>query len=754
MKNDLLTMANPARWLPFLLPSAQAQSTDCFSQFWLRSLWWMIQLRKWNAAFEHIHIVEAQWPFEASRALIFILAIANESDIKMDVNEVTVGGEKLHLDAIIHSWKRVLIGCRDQLFLDYDHPRSWGLVATLQCFSERFVSVLPSVQSWENLEKELGWDSRNHGTPLVHLCPYQKSPKTQSEWVAMDNQSSIPIWKILDIRAHCGDMSAARLLAEGYEAQHGGMFGHPPVRTRLYWLSRIPFDGRRIPLFQRLLIDYWEGDDADQSVVIDVCEQVGVDTILGWMEGWVNPLFIAQNGERGHTLARLSMDVSTHFQRQTLLLKWMNVLWSWINDSPVDGRFVRWKGRRVPLRLELDVFLEIIFKILSFGIHQLQGVVFSRLVFQTPSPSESEYSYAWWIRIWRMAKEALLVHRDDMIIQQWYQDSPKIDLDVERAILQDEQLLSLLWQKDSLGQRRSELLRLAGLVTEMPYWAVVEATRLVQQEQYWPKWLSPYASETTTLVALMCSGDDIQDRLWWWRVHYHHHLNPQPIFSQCVEALSTEFYLWSTQFVSELNPNKTPRLDGGDLLAFIHQIQKNHPNQWMQASKMRATFRTVWRDRWFKLSEDHIVRFLMVLRLDSPQEKYIELDQITEFWSELTPSVQRLLLDDWKHLEPVESLKGLMEHPLVGQWALVKLLENEDPMAIEYLELHLKAGRFEVLRTALLHDIPIQQIIDWLSVWTRDNPEDAPIMIRRCISEGLGKLRTDSIWQQWIRHFL
>ena len=67
--------------------------------------------------------------------------------------------------------------------------------------------------------------------------------------------------------------------------------------------------------------------------------------------------------------------------------------------------------------------------------------------------------------------------------------------EVERAILDNPDLLDTTWRLDSDGARRSEILRLAGLIRPVPTWAIALANRSVSETGYWYTWLSPHAKK-------------------------------------------------------------------------------------------------------------------------------------------------------------------------------------------------------------------------------------------------------------------
>ena len=74
-----------------------------------------------------------------------------------------------------------------------------------------------------------------------------------------------------------------------------------------------------------MLVDYWQQPQPQIEFVLDIGRAIGFDTVLSWMQGWVNPLFLAQQ-DSGLILGRVSFQFAEHFNRIDLIGTWTRML--------------------------------------------------------------------------------------------------------------------------------------------------------------------------------------------------------------------------------------------------------------------------------------------------------------------------------------------------------------------------------------------------------------------------------------------
>ena len=149
--------------------------------------------------------------------------------------------------------------------------------------------------------------SKVNAQPLVYWAPYQIELHTLTQWERLQSQVAFPLWKVLEAYADNGSAESAKLLAQG-EDSGSEIWEHVPVTVRLSWLSKVPPTKKTLYIFQSMLVDYWRQSEPRIGFVLDIGESIGFDTVLSWMQGWVNPLFLAQQ-ESGLILGRVAFQL-------------------------------------------------------------------------------------------------------------------------------------------------------------------------------------------------------------------------------------------------------------------------------------------------------------------------------------------------------------------------------------------------------------------------------------------------------------
>ena len=291
-----------------------------------------------------------------------------------------------------------------------------------------------------------------------------------------------------------------------------------PLEVRLHWLARIPNQTNHLILFQQVMVEYWSGPDPSLPLVLQVAEDIGFDTVLNWMGGWMNPLYWLQNPEEAQTLSRLAIAFAQHFQQFDLLEQWLCNLWDWLHGTSVESGLPLERatcscsiGQRDLEDLMADVLCAGVCQCLSSAL----ALTMAKYVHKVPAGDRLS-------PVCRHIKELLLQKLNPELCLDWIHSAPRVDLDIERMALQYPELLSTLWRLDGQQHRRTDILRLAALLPSIPMWAVREAEKIVYRTGVWPNWLSPFSSEVGYLIPHMMQGERLIDRSWWARVYFKH----------------------------------------------------------------------------------------------------------------------------------------------------------------------------------------------------------------------------------------
>ena len=473
---------------------------DPYHSIWWSALWWAMQARDWStiqSVFEHLD----EW--EAASVLCFLIH-QSEAEVSVSQSALSIGTLEWSKEVIDKYWSIVLLKQYSGFFEPMTLFGQSGLRTRLHTLSKILSSLLDQCD-WNDLIEGYKWSfARVHPEPLVYWSPYQLSISTMQDWQNGQDQTGYPLWTVLESRAKDGDLLSASLLAQGEDLGRDVWY-QVPVVVRLFWLSKVPPSPKTLYLFQTMMVDYWQHSSPDIQFVLDIGAAIGFDTVLSWMQGWVNPLFLAQQ-EAGVILGRVAFQFAEYFHRQDLIGAWTRMLWNWLRDgSSLQEGFVHWNSRRVPIRGEVANLVAGVSELLWLGLelHDQSGFMNQAYVDCVGNLDEQCLLHNEILSILRDWKRQQLAQGASFFLERWIEQGPKVDLEVERAVLDSPELLDIVWRLDVDGCRRSEIVRLAGLVRPIPTWAIALAHQWILETGYWPIWLSAHAKEASSLLSLM-----------------------------------------------------------------------------------------------------------------------------------------------------------------------------------------------------------------------------------------------------------
>ena len=157
-----------------------------------------------------------------------------------------------------------------------------------------------------------------------------------------------------------------------------------------------------------------------------------------------------------------------------------------------------------------------------------------------------------------------------IFIHYWLRTTPKVDLEVERAILDSPTLLDKVWRMDTEGVRRSEITRLAGLIRPIPSWAIALANRSLTEDRVLAMAVSACERKAMGLLPIMIEKSKGVHRLWWLKVYSQHAEVSVDVWNALhVWLQSSSWHTEQIQTVHFLGPNQTPKMTFGDVLSWI-----------------------------------------------------------------------------------------------------------------------------------------------------------------------------------------
>lgn len=731
-------------------------SVDPYYTVWWSALWWAVRAGDWEA----IHsVISGLEPWEASSALCFVLSEVEEKYLTIGIDGVHVGSVVWQNKDVEEALSSVLLKQYSGFFELMTLSDSSPLLNRIHRLSERFFDCLPLWSDWNDLVQRMGWRfSAVQSQSLVYWAPYQISIGTMHRWEALQSQVSIPLWKVLEVHAQKGSLQSARLLAQGEDLGRD-IWAVVPVRVRLAWLSKVPASRKTLYLFQTMLVDYWQQTDPQIEFVLDIGQAIGFDTVLSWMQGWVNPLFLAQQ-ESGLILGRVSFQFAEHFKRMDLIGTWTRMLWNWLRDKDsVQDGFIHWNSRRVPIaEAKIESLVNSVSELLELGLvlkpqHELLNNAALELDSQwmkTCAPVQ----YLALSKILLRWKRHQLVNGDEFFLRHWLHQTPLVDLEVERAILDNPELLDKTWRLDTDGARRSEIIRLAGLIRPVPSWAIALANRGVVETGYWPTWLSPHAKEAVGLLPLMIEQAQEVHRLWWLKVYSQHGEVSVDVWKTLQTWLQSPS--WRTeqiQTVHFLGPNQTPRMTFGDVLSWILTLHQKVPDQ-IQSNPARAVIhllKDIYTTSLHSLSVSDFFALMAILSRNNFHRTLWSIDILTEHWSFMGDDLQATYRANW-----LANNHQIIDctHPIVGDWVLEYAILHENPIADAFLIGRMQDGKLDGLSTLLHAEHFESKLMSLLEIFLDSNPEHRQQVHAWVLERPLLLQHRDVNWQRWLRKTL
>lgn len=752
IQDERIYLQNPWSWLPILdVQKIKHAKRLCTSVCWYPLLSWSTLDHRMASLQFLLGAIPSSWSMDRSAAIIWSCATIEAARVHCTKTHASVDSMMFSQKALQNAWEQFLEHCQSGLVWGVGLSRvldsQFTLTRLCTVFSERYCDVLGSFNASEKSEQ--GGLFRQ---TLEQYAPYQVPPTNEREWVARHARSPVPVWKILHRRAQCGDTSAALLLAttifEGREIEC-----QAPIDIRLAWIAKIPNSSNRFVLFRQLILEYWSSENPSLPLVLQIAEDIGFDTVLDWMGGWINPLFLVQSTSDAKTLARLAIDFAVHFQHQALLEAWLMDVWDWIRvKNSIEAGFAVWKGRRVLIHGDVESIYSEIASILSYG---LQYALDSDLALVMAKATRALSAGDPLLKPCRTAKEHLLQQSHPDLCSVWLNSAPEVDLDVERISLQVPALLNTLWRMDARGQRRGDVLRLAALLQTIPMWAVREAEKVVRRSGHWPMWVSPFSKEVAHLLPHLMTSPQLIHRLWWARAYLNHSADLSLIWSMLHEAFQEDIFSWRIQTVHFLTFNQTPQMDLDDFLRWISTIQRQHSGPWnsQDGHKLVRLLQAFWQRHLTNFTEPQLFMILSILSKERPMTQLLTLSSIERLWGGLSDSGQRVILDNWLPHQTLADLIQLIDHPLVGETVLQNLSVERHPIVTEHILAQIGSGQVHALDAAFRYHIATPDIIS--AVETALSQSNATAAITRWIMENSARwLNRDVAWQVWVRQLL
>ena len=751
--DDRLTFASPINACCMASFVLQSPSVDPYHVVWWSALWWSIQAHEWRS----IYSVITQLDFwESSSALCFIWSEVEEERLTIGKNGIDVGPIMWKREEVEGAMAAVLLKQYSGFFELMTLFGGSSLLNRLHKLSERLFDCLPLWSDWNDIIRLVDWRfAKDKPQPLVYWAPYQVSISTVERWELLQHQASIPLWKVLQLQARKGSLESAKLLAQGEDLGRD-LWTAVPVQVRLSWLSKVPASRKTLYLFQTMLVDYWQQPNPQIEFVLDIGQTIDFDTVLSWMQGWVNPLFLAQN-DSGLILGRVSFQFAEHFNRTDLIVTWTRMLWNWLRDKDsIDVGFIRWNSRRVPIaEHKIEVLIDAVSELLELGLTlcpQPNLLNAATLEFDSQQlhdcPSVQYMALSKVLLRW---KREQLYKGNEFFLQHWLHQTPHVDLEVERAMLENPHLLDTAWRLDTEGARRSEIVRLAGLIRPVPTWAIALANRSVIETRYWPTWLSPHAKGAVGLLPMMIDHAEGVHRLWWLKVYSQHGEVSVDLWKTIQKWLQS--HSWRTeqlQTVHFLGPNQTPKMTFGDVLSWILTLYQRVPVQ-VQSNPARAVMhrlKHIYADFLSTLSVAEFFALMAILSRNNFHQTLWSLDILTEHWANMSEDLKKIYRRSWLDNNPKITD---YTHPIIGGWVLEYAIVHNHLSADEFLIGRMQDGNLDGLSALLYAPKFESKLMSLLDLFLQSNPEKLPEVKAWILERPILLQHREPTWQRWIR---
>jgi len=769
LDDGIVYLKYPKRWVFLGLQSSEISFhvSNLHNSLWWSTIWWSIQQNQWGVLSRCI----ASFPlWERSIVLFYIWTEPTFSDLSVSQDGLVVSGIHWKKNLVQDVWDHVLLTVYSGLNIPSAGIAGDQIVVRLHLFSKLCMPCLDTVYSWDGILKRISWPFPKRtlaGYPLVYWAPYQCPPQSIVDWERLQFQSAVPLWRVLEQYALMGHTSSALLLAQG-EGQFSSIWEQVPVEVRLSWLAKTPSTSTTLYLFQHMLIEYWQVGEPDLSFVLEIAQRIGFDTVVNWMQGWLNPLFLAQHTE-GQILGDVAFKFAEHFKRIDLIEQWTRMLWNWIRSSDaIQHGFVQWNSRRVPIaEAETSLLFERAYELLMIGNALSQQVDIMRDAVQDSKMiKQGEYLVEIQKQVLNRIivdwKRILLCDSDTILLQRWIDTAPKTDLDVDRAVLDKPLVLTHLWRLDKEGLRRSEILQLSGLIRPIPHWAIAYAQRHIVQTAYWPTWLSPYTSDVSSLISYMLENSEGGDRLWWLKIYTSH----MGVTLDVWESLTDWFDagLWkedAVRTVHFLGPNQTPKVNLGDVLSWLRSMQKAYPQEMETntASRFFQILRDLWQCHLSDFSMAQVVALRSILLQQGFSTTLWSLKVLDEHWYKLTTEVQQVVRRSWLSSPRDDFSLAELRHSIAGAWSLQHLVMTDFDVAKNLLKQRLAEGSLEGLSAICLHTEFSSHLIELLEYFLQSSSLSHSVEGYSLVMDWLWDneflLRhKQHLWQVWLTEWL
>ena len=727
----------------------RSEYIDPYHSIWWAALWWAVQAHDWPTIQS---VLERLDEWETASALCFLI---HESQDLVSVSKagLSIGTLFWSAEVIDKAWTFILLRRYSGFFEPMASFGRSGLLTRLHTLS-KLLSPLVAQCDWRHLIDQTRWSfTQAHPQPLGYWSPYQVSIYSMEDWQNKQHQTGYPLWKVLEYRAHNGDLHSASLLAQGADLGWD-VWLQVPVEVRLFWLSKVPASPKTLYLFQTMLVDYWQQPDPDVQFVLDIGSTIGFDTVLSWMQGWVNPLFLAQQ-ESGLILGRVSFQFAEYFRRQDLIDVWTRMLWNWLRDgASLQEGFVHWNSRRVPIRGSLESLVSSVSDLLWLGLELCDQSVFMNQAYvdcidnlDEQSPLQKKLGHI--LRDWKRQE---LSRGGSFFLERWIEQAPSVDLEVERAVLDSPDLLDRLWRLDVDGQRRSEIVRLAGLARPIPTWAIALAHQRIVETGYWPIWLSPHVKEASSLLSLMIETSQGGHRLWWLKI-YSTHVGVSPAIlrslSQWLE--NPECLSERLQTVHFLGPNQTPKMTFGDVLTWILSLYHTSPRKFQSnpAQELLNVLKRIYEAHVSDFSTSELFALIALFSRVGFQSTLWSLEVLSNHWERMGADLKQLYRQHWLNGNPMFTN---CDHPIVGEWVLERLLMEGAPLADEYLRTKVYAGDLAVLHLLLQTEHWSTKLMSLLQGFMENHKA---VLVKDWVLKQPKLLQhPDPGWQRWLRQIV
>lgn len=609
----------------------------------------------------------------------------------------------------------------------------------LQQFSQRYLSVLPKIQSWQDIWRigipkiTIYPDFSNMNYPHIRniwsVAPYQMVPTTMIEWEEWQRASSTELWKVLHAHASVGCIRSARLVSEGEGKDHA-LWQQIPIAIRLHWMGTISVQSATVHAFQTMVLEHWNSDS--NSLFLSTAENIGFTTVLNWMRTWIGPLFILQYNKDalGSRLARASIEFALFFEAYDVLEQWLQDSIEWMQqDNVLQGKFVTWQSRRIVVQdISEEFCLQIVGAIVLEGAKRLAEKDRHTLLWDFYKMSQQRNTESIFLLMQQQSKIALLECNHVDLIAEWLRHK-QYDREIEKRALLDIAFLTSLWKMDVYANRRSEIVRIAALHNPIPTWLIALARKSVLQEKRWPQWLSPFAIEAQHLVSILLETAQYLDKLWWLHCLKISSKTYGPYISDILQEIS----VWvkqpdrlsiQMQHVYYLGDNSTPRFDALDIFNMLQEMMVEEENilqnQWLQEAMV-----DIWKELLCHPTFNRQRSNIAMTVYQIIHKMGIRAQLIQQNWWLIDAVLVDQLLLVWFDITTEEELVSYLEHPVVGHRVCVFLLQQENLIAIDWVQQCLLAEQMGILEQILQNSEGVIRSYVWniIDYVTAKNPQ-------------------------------